>query len=173
MYQIQLVHMWHDSFTYDMTRPVIDESCNQWIRFNASNSMYQISCIWLIPLSLGTNLTSHSCHTWIQYDKSFLSYIGLFCKRALWKRRYSAKETYNFHDLTARNRQVIPVIHMTSHSCHTYIHVSNSYPKTKVSRMCDMTHEMRWCVTCRIYPRIYTWLKHIPVTHEIIYKQIT
>jgi len=26
--------------------------------------------------------------------------IGLFCKRALYKRRYSAKETYNFIDPT-------------------------------------------------------------------------
>jgi len=25
-----------------------------------------------------------------------LKMIGLFCKRALYKRRYSAKETYNF-----------------------------------------------------------------------------
>jgi len=32
-----------------------------------------------------------------------LKIIGLFCKRALWKRRYSAKETYNFKESTNRS----------------------------------------------------------------------
>jgi len=29
--------------------------------------------------------------------------IGLFCKRALWQRRHSAKETYNFKEPTNRS----------------------------------------------------------------------
>jgi len=33
---------------------------------------------------------------------SLLKIIGLFCKRALEKRRYSAKETYNFKEPTNR-----------------------------------------------------------------------
>ena len=32
--------------------------------------------------------------------------IGLFCKRALYKRRYSAKETYNFMDPTDRSHPI-------------------------------------------------------------------
>jgi len=32
-----------------------------------------------------------------------ISAKGLFCKRALWKRRYSAKETYDFTCMTWRN----------------------------------------------------------------------
>jgi len=32
--------------------------------------------------------------------------IGLFCKRALQKRRYSAKETYNFIDPTDRSHPI-------------------------------------------------------------------
>ena len=32
-----------------------------------------------------------------------LKIIGLFCKRALQKRRYSAKETYNFKEPTTRS----------------------------------------------------------------------
>jgi len=43
-----------------------------------------------------------------------LNIIGLFCKRALWKRLYSAKETsaketYNFKAPTHRRRPIIPV----------------------------------------------------------------
>jgi len=35
-----------------------------------------------------------------------LKIIGLFCKRALWKRRYSAKETYNFKEPTNRSHPI-------------------------------------------------------------------
>jgi len=36
--------------------------------------------------------------------------IGLLCKRALYKRRYSAKETYNFIDPTDRSYPIVRVI---------------------------------------------------------------
>ena len=39
-----------------------------------------------------------------------LKIIGLFCKRALWKRVYSAKETYNFNELTDRSHPTPYVI---------------------------------------------------------------
>jgi len=32
--------------------------------------------------------------------------IGLFCKKALYKRRYSAKETYNFKEPTNRSHPI-------------------------------------------------------------------
>ena len=35
-----------------------------------------------------------------------LNIIGLFCKRALWKRRYSAKETYNFKEPTNHSHPI-------------------------------------------------------------------
>jgi len=35
--------------------------------------------------------------------------IGLLCKRALYKRRYSAKETYNFIDPTDRSYPIVRV----------------------------------------------------------------
>ena len=35
-----------------------------------------------------------------------LKVIGLFCKRALLKRRFSAKETYNFKEPTDRSHHV-------------------------------------------------------------------
>jgi len=47
---------------------------------------------------------------------------GLFCKRALQKRRYSAKETYNLIDPTDRSHLIL--LHAQYHlmSIHTYIH---------------------------------------------------
>ena len=36
-----------------------------------------------------------------------LKIIGLFCKRALSKRRYSAKETYNFKEPTNRSHPIV------------------------------------------------------------------
>jgi len=35
-----------------------------------------------------------------------LKIIGLFCKKALQKRRYSAKETYNFKEPTTRSHPI-------------------------------------------------------------------
>jgi len=43
-----------------------------------------------------------------------LRIIGLFCKRAVWKRRYSAKETYNFKEPNNRSHP-IPT-HTQTHS---------------------------------------------------------
>jgi len=36
-----------------------------------------------------------------------LKITGLFCKRTLWKRRYSAKETYNFKEPTDRSHPIV------------------------------------------------------------------
>ena len=43
--------------------------------------------------------------TWygVAWISRLLKIIGLFCKRALQKRRYSAKETYNFAEPTNRS----------------------------------------------------------------------
>jgi len=40
-------------------------------------------------------------------DSRFDKIIRLFCKRALQKRRYSAKETYNFIDPTDRSHPIV------------------------------------------------------------------
>jgi len=36
-----------------------------------------------------------------------LKMIGLFCKRALWKRQYSANETYHFKEPTKRSHPIV------------------------------------------------------------------
>jgi len=38
-----------------------------------------------------------------------LKIIGLFCKKALSKRRYSAKETYNFKEPTHRSQPIVGI----------------------------------------------------------------
>ena len=40
-----------------------------------------------------------------------MNIIGLFCKRVLWKRLYSAKETYNFKEPTNRSHPILDMIH--------------------------------------------------------------
>jgi len=48
--------------------------------------------------------------------------IGLFCKRALSKRRYSAKETYHFkEDMDDHLIEMIPKNHTHTHT-HTHKH---------------------------------------------------
>ena len=65
---------------------------------------------WLIFLLL---LLTHS--TWYKQMRysygvatisRLLKIIGLLCKRALWKRRYSAKETYNFKEPNNRSHPI-------------------------------------------------------------------
>ena len=41
-----------------------------------------------------------------------LKIIGLFCKRALLKRRYSAKETHNFKEPTNRSHPIVCIVHL-------------------------------------------------------------
>ena len=51
-----------------------------------------------------------------------LKNIGLFCKRALWKRRYSAKETYNFKGSTNRSHPIGVYMPHTYTQTHTHTH---------------------------------------------------
>ena len=50
--------------------------------------------------------------------------IGLFCKRALWKRRYSAKETCNFKEPT----NLSPIRSYSSGYWHIHIRVTHNHP---------------------------------------------
>ena len=67
-------------------------------------------------------------HLHVQYGVALVSridgIIGLFCKRALQTRQYSAEETYNLIDPTDRSHP-IAVAHTQSHLhifLHTYLH---------------------------------------------------
>jgi len=51
------------------------------------------SCVWAMAYGVAT-------------ISRLLQIIGVFCKRALWKRLYSAKETYNFKEPTRRSHSI-------------------------------------------------------------------
>jgi len=95
--------------------------------------------------------------------------IVLFCERALWKRRYSAKETYNFKEPTNRSH---PIIHRACTSmCRSlrsarwlYTHV-HMYICTHI-RICTYTHiHIYSCTHTHIYtytrPEIFVYVRII------------
>jgi len=55
---------------------------------------------WRSPIPV-TTLTWYGVAT----ISRLIKIIGLFCKRALWKKRYSAKETYNFGEPTNHSHE--------------------------------------------------------------------
>ena len=111
-----LLYTWHDSFRCDMTslhmrddilqkRPIIWRS----LLIVATPCDTSAMCIklyfiksdkaspyaaWLVHMSH----IFHMCHMLPSLRIACRKIIGLFCKRALPKRLYSAKETYNFQE---------------------------------------------------------------------------
>jgi len=71
---------------------------------------------WLICVTWLMQKRNAQLHVFIAYGVAtgirLLKIIGLFCKRALWKRRYSAKETCNFKEPTNRSHPILCLIHM-------------------------------------------------------------
>jgi len=65
-----------------------------------------------------------------------LKIMGLFCKRALLKRYYSAKETYNFKEPTNRSHPICACISINvAHIC---VHVLNVYSHVTIERYTHM-----------------------------------
>jgi len=66
-----------------------------------------------------SNVARHDTHCFSAYGVATISrllkIIGLFCKRALYKRLYSAKETYNVKEPTNRSH---PIVHLLSRQIH-------------------------------------------------------
>ena len=77
----------------------------------SANEPYIPDTPHLHPMWFVTNVTARS-QLIAQYPygvatiSRLLTIIGLFCKRALWKRLYSAKETYNLKEPTNRSHPI-------------------------------------------------------------------
>ena len=92
--------------------------------------MYTCICIYMSDLSAAFNHASaaslhiHMCVCiYVQGVASIkrpLKIIGLFCKRALWERLYSAKETYALKELTNRSH---PITCPDANAASLYIHI--------------------------------------------------
>jgi len=87
--------------------------------------------------------------------------IGLFCQKALQKRLYSAKETYNFKEPTNRSHPILPHVAsthqqtqiqsrvhttrpITNHPPHTHTHHMHARPHTCIklhAHTCACTHQ--------------------------------
>jgi len=80
-----------------------------------------------------------------------LKIIGLFCKRALQKRRYSAKETYDFKEPTNRSHP----IHVTTYN-HTYAYIQTQTPCWWLWRFKDRHTHIHTCACICTYIYIRT-----------------
>ena len=75
-------------------------TCIQTINIYAT---YQISAAAIATEEL---VTCDACEYGVAATSRLLEMIGLFCKRDPLKRRYSAKETYNFKEPTSRSHPI-------------------------------------------------------------------
>ena len=97
-----------------------------------------------------------------------LKMIGLLCKRALWNRQHSAKETYNFKEPTNRSHP-IPLKSGASMTYDSFVYAQrDSFINITLSYMCNVTHQISQAsVTHNSIMHIgvcATWLKHICAT---------
>jgi len=97
------IHVWLDVCDMPYVTRHMIHSCETW---------YDVMCHLIYSC-----VTWHTCVTW--HISSLLKIIGLFCKRALWTRPYSAKETYNFKEPT--NRSHLDFKETTNMSSHIWL----------------------------------------------------
>jgi len=112
-------------------------------------------------LSFLKRIDAHICDMTLFFGKTrygvaaisrLLKIIGFFCKRALWKRLYSAKETWIFKEPTKRSHPIWSIWMLCIHMCDAFICVTtHSY----VSRRIHMCHDAFICVT-----KDQVWLCH-------------
>jgi len=95
---------WMSHVPYECVMSHMNASCHLWmshVMYEWVTSRVTASCrIWLYCVTWNSymNVSGAAAHSAKEtYNFRLLKIAGLFCKRALWKRRYSAKETYNFH----------------------------------------------------------------------------
>ena len=121
----------------------------------AATYIHTHACIYVHTFT-HIRITTQRCTFWqgVATISRLLKMIGLFCKRALEKRRYSAKETYNFKEPTNRSHPIFSHMqaprhthlrsyaqpHIYTHTCthaiiyaHTHNHTQVHYSATSGS----------------------------------------
>jgi len=189
-------YMWHDKYWcvlhvsfMRMTLLIHVSDMKYWCVWHNSTSISRAG--WPIHVCDMTHSYvwqgTFTCETWIikqeQGNTTHLkvwSYIfkwvagqihirgGFFCKRALQKRQYSAKETYNFIDPTDRSHPIWDMTHLTETGKHdTFIYVTCSFTCVagQIHRW-DMTHLISYIYMWYDLIICVTWRTHMcAMTH--------
>jgi len=91
----------------------------------------------------------HCAYYGVAMTRRLLKIIGLFCKRALSKRLYSAKETYDFKEPTNRSH---PRLVISGYLCYCTRHVASNYVILYYYICCFYMYKVIWFdTTCRRY----------------------
>jgi len=121
-------HVWHDSFIC-LTRLI--QICDTWLiqtirplQHSFIGVTWLILCVWHDSFR---QYDHYSIHSFVWYGVATISRLlkikGLFCKRALYKRRYSAKVTYNFKEPTISSHPIW--VTWLIHICVTRLAIQN------------------------------------------------
>jgi len=129
---------------------------------------YIYEYIWIyMDESCHVRMTLRTCMSYgVATMSRLLKIMGLFCKRALQNRRYSAKETYNFKEPTNRSHLTHYVHTWVSfdrlwmgHDYYIWILVNGSWWVMSHIWMSHVTHTNESCHT-------YEWvMSHIRMSH--------
>jgi len=102
--------------------------------------------MWIYVHGMHTNVYVNIC-TWHSYlcyavaaTSRLLKIISLFCKRDLYKRRYSAKETNNFEEPTNRSHPIC--IYIYTYIC---IYIMYICSDTHLQHLCMCIHVVYMC----------------------------
>jgi len=198
MWMSRVTHIWMSHITREseachtcgrVTR--IQKSCAK-IRIGCATHMNE-PCDIYIHEQVSLLCTLHSLaqemvmsHMWLRHtNTSFMSKVwygvatisrllkitGLFCKRALWKRRFSAKETYDFKEPTNRSHPIgsriwMKLWHLWICKWHWCICVT-----WLIHQMCHhVTHMNGWDMVCMWHTyewdMWHIWMRHMTHMNE-------
>jgi len=83
---------------------------------------------------------------------------GLFCKRALWKRLYSEKETHNFKAPTNRSHPISMCDIRTNKKIHIHMCTSDKTQTPALFAMTSMSHTYEPMYICEMRANTYTYI---------------